>query len=74
MDKTSQLCFYEQNNKSRKNNNVNNDRHNILTNDVEIESEHEVDAVKIITKEKHNKMEKESKQEQEKRKVLEVEN
>ena len=67
--------FYKNNNKSRKNNNVNNNRYNIFTDDTEIDVEEEEDAVKIIINEKHNNNGKEVKQEQEEKiKVLEVEN
>ena len=67
--------FYKQNKKrgENNNNNFNNNRRNILTNDMEIELEHEADAVQIIIKEKCNKMEK-SNQERGKIKVLELEN
>ena len=50
-------------------NNLNNDGHNIFTENVEINTENEVDSVKIITKEKENNVEEEIKQEQEKMKV-----
>ena len=67
--------FYKNNIKSRENNNVNNNRHNIFTDDAEIDAEQEEDAVKITINEKHNNKGKEVKQDQEEKiKVLEVEN
>ena len=53
-------CFY------KKNNNVSNNRCNVFTIDMEIDSEYEADTVKRITKVICNKMGKETKQEQEK--------
>ena len=57
-------CFYKNNNKSRKNNNVNTNRHNIFTDGAEIDAEQEEDEVIIIIKEKCNNKVKEVKQEQ----------
>ena len=48
--------FYKKNIKSRKNNNLNNNRHNVLKDDMEIEAENEMDEVKIITRGKYNNM------------------
>ena len=51
-------CFYKQNNKSKENNNLNNNSHNIFIDDMEIDAEHEAESVKIIIKEKDNNAEK----------------
>ena len=51
----------------KNNNNINNNRHNVLINDMEIESENEADTVQIIIK-KSNTMKKEHNQDQEKAK------
>ena len=48
------------------NNDINNNRFNVLIKDMEIKSENEADTDQIIIKEKCNKMEKESNQEREK--------
>ena len=56
--------FCKNNNKSRENNNLNTNRHNIFTDDAEIDVEQGEDAVKTIMKEKQNNKVKEVKQEQ----------
>ena len=53
-------CFYKQNNKSKENNNLNNNSHNIFIDDMEIDAEHEAESVKIIIKEKDNNAENKS--------------
>ena len=56
------------------NHNINDNRHNILSSDAEIELNNEEDAAQMMIKEKINPMKKECIQEQEKSKILEVEN
>ena len=46
--------FYKSNKESIKNKNVNNDRHNVFTDDTEIDVEQEEDAVKNFTNENFN--------------------
>ena len=54
-------CFYKQNNKIKEQINLKDNKHNVFTDDMELDTEHEVSSVKIITKEKENSMEKEIK-------------
>ena len=70
------LTKFRQNNKGEKNNNqnINNNVCNILTNDTESELNNEDDAVQIMIKEEISKMKNECNKEQEKSKILEVEN
>ena len=70
------LTKFRQNNKGEKNNNqnINNNVCNILTNDAESELNNEDDAVQIMIKEEISKMKNECNKEQEKSKILEVEN
>ena len=50
-------CFYKKNSKSKENNDPNDNRNNIFTDNIEIDVEYEAESVKIIIKEKDNNAE-----------------